>query len=165
MCLSAEERWFPELELVRHLSECGEREEALQKVDLVLSGMMGASGHQGAFADALTLRWEITKKEEDFWAAKNELENFTDSQNWQALAIILIDHGDFDEADRVLAGALNSGDTVAKLLIIDARLRANRIEDAREVLQGIASERSQFVFNVPTLLPTLMLRWHARTMN
>ena len=102
---------------------------------------MGASIHRGALANALSLRWQITKKEEDFRAAKNELERLTDSQDRQDLAIILINHGDFNEAERVLSDALSAADPVAQLLIIDARVRANRIDAARELLLNIASDR------------------------
>jgi len=138
---SKEEKWFAGLELVRHLSDSGEWDEALRKVDSVISESMGASSHRGVLAHALSLRWEITKEEEDFWAAKKELETFTDSEYQQHLAIILIDHGDLDEAERVLSDALNAADLVAQLLIIDARVRANRIDAARELLLKIAPDR------------------------
>ena len=55
--------------------------------------------------------------------------------------MILIDHGDYNEADRILSDALIAGDPVAQLLIIDARLRANQNDSARELLSIIAPDR------------------------
>lgn len=136
-----DERRFGELELVRHLSDCGEQVEALRKVDSVIAELMEMSSHRGLRADAMSLRWYVTKEEEDFQAAKNDLETLTDSEHSQHLAAILIDHGDYDEAERILSDALIAGDPVAQLLIVDARVRANRTDSARDLLLMIAPDR------------------------
>jgi hypothetical protein len=147
--------------LVRHLSDCGEREEALRKVDSVISESTAAGSRQGTRTDALSLRWQITKDEQDFRAAKSELETFTDSERRRHLAALLIDHGDFDEADRVLSDALIAGDPVAQLLTIDARVRANRADAARELLLSIAPDcvqpRLQYPYAVAYALVALAL--------
>jgi len=134
------ERWLAELEFVRHLSDCGEQDEALWKVDSVIAELTEKSGHGGLLADAMSLRWNITNEEKDFQAAKTELEKSTDSEHPQHLAVILIDHGDYDEAERILSDALTAGDPVAQLLIIDARIRANRIDFARDLLLMITPD-------------------------
>jgi hypothetical protein len=139
--LSEDERWLAVLKLVRHLSDCGEQVEALQKVSSVIGELKEMSNHHGLQADAMSLRWYITKEEQDFRVAKNELETFTDPEHRQHLAGILIDHGDYDEAERILSDGLTAGDPVAQLLIVDARLRANRIDSARELLLMITPDR------------------------
>lgn len=136
-----DERWLAELELARHLSDCGKQDEAVRKVDSVMAELMEASGHRGLRADAMSLRWYITKEEHDFQIAKNELQTLAGPEHQQRLAVILIDHGDYNEADRILSDALIAGDPVAQLLIIDARLRANQSDSARELLLIIAPDR------------------------
>lgn len=77
-----------------------------------------------------------------FRAAKNEMEKFVDTDRRQKrLASLLIDHGNFDEAERVLAKALDTADPVAQLLAIDARLRAGRVDAAHELLLSVGRER------------------------
>jgi hypothetical protein len=126
--------------LARHLSDCGRKAEAVRKVDSVMAELMEMSGHRGLRADAMSLRWYITNEGHDFQVAKNELGAFPGPEHQQHLAVILIDHGDFDEAERILSDALIAGDPVAQLLIIDARLRANHTDSARELLVIIAPD-------------------------
>jgi tetratricopeptide (TPR) repeat protein len=134
------ERWVAELKLVRHLSDCGKQDEARQKVDSVISELTEEKTHRGLLANAMSLRWNITNEEKDFQTAKTELEKSTDSESLQNLGIILIDHGDYDEAERFLSDALSAGDPVAQLMIVDARIRANRIASARNLLLTIVPE-------------------------
>jgi hypothetical protein len=136
-----DERWLAELELARHLSDCGRRAEALRKTDSVVAELTEMSSHRGLLAGAMSLRWYVTKDECDFLAAKNELEALPGPEHQQHLVVILIDHGDFDEAERILSDSLIAGDPVAQLLIIDARLRANRTDSARELLLLIPPDR------------------------
>jgi hypothetical protein len=87
------------------------------------------------------LRAEITQREEDFAAARKEMEAFADPVHEERLAIMLIEHGDFDEAERVLSNALRAGEPVAQLLAIDARLRAGRVDAAYEMLRTVDQGR------------------------
>jgi hypothetical protein len=134
------ERWLAELELAGHLADCGERDEALRRVDSVITELAKKSGYEDVRVDAVVLRWRITEDEQDFCAAKSELERTTTSEHPQQLAIILIDHGDYDEAERILSDALAAGEPAAQSLIVDARLRANRIDSARDLLLMIAPD-------------------------
>jgi hypothetical protein len=86
------------------------------------------------------LRGRITRNEEDFKAATDELQVFSDSEHQHMLATILIDHGNFDEAERIFSDAAGLGDPIAQLVILDARLRANQKEGAREMLLNINTE-------------------------
>lgn len=135
------ERWLAELEFARHLSEHGEQDEATRKIDSVIIELIETSSYAGLRADAMSLRWYITKKEQDFRAAKNELEKIMDPEKRQNFAAMLIDHADYEEAEQILADPLTAGDPVAQLLVVDARTRANRIDAARELLQIIAPDR------------------------
>lgn len=134
------ERWLAELELAGHLADCSKRDEALRRVDSVITEMAKKSGYEGLRADAMALRWHITKDEQDFCTAKSELEKTTNSEHPQHLAAILINHGDYDEAERILSDAVTAGDSEAQLLIVDARIGANRIDSARDLLLMIAPD-------------------------
>jgi thioredoxin-like negative regulator of GroEL len=138
--LTKEERWLAEIELARCLLASGKRDEALRILTSVKSESAGIN--PCALSDALSLQWEITGEEEDFRAAKSEVEKLVDSEQWQKrLAIILIDHGDLDEGERLLSKYLEARDPEAQLLAIDARLRAGRVYAAHELLRDIARER------------------------
>jgi hypothetical protein len=134
------ERFYAELELVQHLLSSDEIEEALKRVDSVIAASKSAIFNRGALANALALRWRITGNEEDFKAAKDELQVFSDSEHQHMLATILIDHGNFAEVEGILSAAAGLGDSIAQLVILDARLRADRKEEAREMLLNINTE-------------------------
>jgi hypothetical protein len=87
------------------------------------------------------LRWQITQTNDDFQIAKKQMETINGPKHRQQLALMLIDHGDFDEAESILSCYLEQGDPVAELLIVDARLRAGRIDAAHELLSGLTKER------------------------
>lgn len=131
------EELFAELRLVQHLLSGGQPDEAIRTLDLVIAKSAGKGSERGVFADALSLRWKITQNEEDFKIAKRELETFADSEHRRKLAVLLMDHGDFDEAEAVLSADLNAADPIAQLVIVDARLRAGRIDPARALLLSI----------------------------
>jgi hypothetical protein len=135
-----DERLLAEFELIRHLFDCGEQAEALKRIDKVIVELTKMDRYRDLRAEAISLRWYVTKEEEAFRAARVELESFTDQKNRQHLAAILIDHGDYDEAEEILSAALTAADPMAQFLIIDARVRANRLDSARELLLSIPPE-------------------------
>lgn len=134
------ERWVAEIQLAGHLADHGERDEAQRRVDSIITELTKKIGYEDLRTDAMVLRWYVTKDEQDFCAAKGELEKTTTSEHPQPLAVILIDHGDYDEAERILSNAMAAGEPVAQSLIVDARLRANRIDSARDLLLMIAPD-------------------------
>ena len=134
------ERLYAQLELVRHFLSSAELEEALKHVDSVIAVSKSSVFNRGALANALAYRWRITRNEEDFKAAQDELQVFSDSGHEHMLASILIEHGNFDEVERIFSDAATLGDPVAQLVTLDARLRANRKEGAREMLLNIDAE-------------------------
>ena len=104
------ERWLAELELSCHIADCNDRDEALRRVDSVITELAQKGSYKELRAEAMSLRWYITKDEQDFHAAKSELEKTTNSMHSQHLAAMLIDHGDYDEVELVLSDALTTGD-------------------------------------------------------
>jgi uncharacterized protein YchJ len=134
------ERWLAELELARHLSRLGRKDEALQRVDSVIDQLAGKKGNSDVRADALSLRWSITNEDQDFRAARSEIETLKDRRGPQHLAALLIDHGDYGKAEDILADLLRAGDPESQILIVDARTRTNQIDSARELLQQIVPE-------------------------
>ena len=88
-------------------------------------------------ADALALRWQVTQNDDDFHNARTALEALDPEQHWQTLASLLIDHGDYDDANSVLARPLESEDVVARLLTVDAHLRTGKTDLARELLLAL----------------------------
>ena len=93
-----------------------------------------------ARAFALELRWRLTGKASDFRAAKEELATIEGSGPRRRLLLMLVDHGDLQEADELLAGELSNGDVITQLLAIEIRLRTNRIEEAEELLRGVPED-------------------------
>lgn len=126
------------LELARHLLSSEDRESALREIDSLIADP--GAGSQSTVAEALALRWRITGDREDFRAARTELEKLGSEEHWQTLASLLIDQGDYDDAIAALTKALQSGDVVAHLLAIDARLRMGQTDSARELLLAVAEE-------------------------
>lgn len=57
------------------------------------------------------------------------------------LLMMLVDHGDLQEADELLAEELNGEDVVTRLLAIEIRLRTNRVEEAQELLRSVPADR------------------------
>ena len=92
---------------------------------------------------------EITRTEEDYLAVKKQMEVSATPDHRSALAGLMIDHGDFEEAENVLSHDLEEENPVAQLLMVDARLRANRLVDAGELLRSITAERITFPLDYP----------------
>jgi tetratricopeptide (TPR) repeat protein len=128
--LTKEEKRVAELELARHLFKSGNQAEALRAADSVISESLNSDG--GRDPEGLFLRWELTGNEHDFRAARKEVEVLADAEH--RLAGMLIDHGDYDEAERVLSDCLAASEPSAQLLAIDARMHAGRTDAARELL-------------------------------
>ena len=135
------ERSFYELQLADHYRRSGRRSDALSIVDGVIRRCEGSQDL--ALAKAFESRWRLTDDASDFRAAKRTLESLSDLESKRDLAVMLIDHGDLEEAEQQLADSLRSGDQVARLLTVDIRLRQNRAEEARDVLNELPRHEVQ----------------------
>lgn len=134
------EKFFAELAAIEHLVACGDRVRALQKIDLIIGESAGLTLFREQLADALILRWKITQDEDDFQTAKNQLELFTDPVYQQELAIMLLDHGDFDHVQNVLSESLAAGDPLAQLVMLDGYLRGGQNDAAHQMLLRIPAD-------------------------
>jgi tetratricopeptide (TPR) repeat protein len=137
-CVS--EKISAKLALAKHLIGSGNRESALREVDSAIADASTDKEARSAFAEALCFRWNITKDDEDFRAARKALEELGRQEQWQPLASLLIDHGDYDDANTILKKALDDGDIVAHLLAVDVRLRMKQPDSARELLLTLAED-------------------------
>jgi len=135
------ERLSARLELARYLIDSGDGASALRELDLAIAEASANTHNRSMIADALSLRWRVTENDEDFHTARSALEALDPEQHWQTLASLLIDHGDYDDANVVLAKALAAGDVVARLLAVDARLRMGQTDSARELLLALPADR------------------------
>ena len=135
------EQCFMELQLANHHYHHEDNTSALAIVNAVIERIRVNSELAMALADAFELRWRLTDSVDDFQAAKQELESFENSKATRQLAAMLIDHGDLEEADQLLAKERRDGDVVAHLLTIDVRLRMNRADAARELLRKIPEDQ------------------------
>ena len=155
--LTKEYRWLAELELSRCLVGCGLRDEekesryteALKVVDGLISDLRKDDAPSELLGDALCLRWEITRTEDDYLAAKKQMEASAGPDHRSRLAGLMIDHGDFDDAENVLSNDLAENDPVAQLLMVDARLRANRLDASRDLFRNVIAERIGFPLEYP----------------
>jgi tetratricopeptide (TPR) repeat protein len=139
--LAEEEKWFAQLELASHLLACDQRADALSNVDSVIRECRDKNHGEGPLAAALCLRAQITDDNKDVATAREATEVFADLEHEILIGMMLIEHGDFDEAERVLSKALKAKEPVAQLLAIDARLRSGRIDAAHELLLTIELEK------------------------
>jgi hypothetical protein len=131
------ERLFAKLELAKYSIGSGDGTSALCELDSAIAEASPNTNNRSMVADALALRWQVTQNDDDFHNARTALEALDPEQHWQTLASLLIDHGDYDDANAVLAKPLESGDVVARLLTVDTRLRTGETDLARELLLAL----------------------------
>jgi hypothetical protein len=83
------------------------------------------SGPEWGFprGDALTSRWHISMVAAD--------------ADPHRLAAMMIDHGDYGEAEHLLSECLNDSETTVQLLAVDTRTRAGKLDAAYELLLAI----------------------------
>ena len=134
------DRSFIELDLASVYRRQGEDARALELANAIAKRAHGQTDLVMVRAAALELRWRLTGSTSDYQTARRDLEAIDDSRARYRLLMMLIDHGDLDEADGILADELATGDVVAVLLAIDIRLKTNRIQEAEELLRGIAAD-------------------------
>ena len=132
---------FIELDLADECRRHGNEARALELITGVLDRTHGNTDLLDARAPALEMRWRLTDEAADFRAAKEELSTIEGAGPKRRLLMILVDHGELQEADRLLAGELSEGDVVTQLLGIEIRLRTNRVEEAKELLRSVPADR------------------------
>ena len=134
-------RCLIELDLADEYRRHNDEASALELVTDVLGRTRGDADLVVARALALELRWRLTNRTSDFLAAKEELATIEGPGPRRRRLIMLIDHGDLQEANEFLTGELGKGDVVTQLLGIEIRLRTNRMKEAEELLRGVPADR------------------------
>ena len=134
------DRCFIELNLANAYRRRGDDASALEVANNIVERTRKQADLTMVRAAAFELRWRLTGDVVDFQAAKRDLEGIEDSRARFRLLMMLIDHGDLDDADRVLEKEQAAGDVAAVLLAIDIRLKTNRIQEAEELLRGIPAD-------------------------
>ena len=132
---------FIELDLADEYRRHENQGRALKLIKGVLDRTGGDTDLLDARAPALEMQWRLSDEEADFRTAKHELATMEGSGPKRRLLMMLVDHGDLQEADELLAGELSGEDVVTHLLAIEIRLRTNRVEDAKELLQRVPADR------------------------
>jgi hypothetical protein len=151
------ERWAAQLALANCLLDRSAKEEALSLADAIIDEVGASDGSAGALAEARLLRWRITQAQCDFSATMTALDQDPECGR---LAAILIDQGKYDEAELCLASLVSDGNVTAKLLIVDARLRSGKLDEARGLFKSIdtpTSEQLQHPYGVAAALVALSL--------
>lgn len=131
-----EERWSARFVLTRDLLGRGERDRALQLVDSTINELRNGSSGIAWHAEAMLLRWQITKNTTDLQRLI-ELINRRSRSSCNHYASILIDEGKYSEAEDLLRDHVDSVDPVPRLLLADARIRAGNPDSARELFNTI----------------------------
>jgi hypothetical protein len=134
------DRWLASMEVARLRHELAEDVMALAELDKLVAALPDDAEHKTLRADAALLRFTISSKEDDFHTARDLLTGGDRPDPRHRLPSLLIDHGDYDEAEAMLKEASTKGDLVAQLLTIDALLRTGRSSAAREVLLSIPAD-------------------------
>jgi hypothetical protein len=135
---SEEERHSVSLEFAEFLSRNGETEKSLELIGAVLRST-SSTGPKLRSA-ALILRWNVTKREADFEPALAEMEKASNAEHRIQNGIYLIDNAKYEDAERLLAPLICSGDVTAKLIVADGRLRIGERAAARSIFDSIAIE-------------------------
>ena len=127
--------WLAEMML-----SLGKREKALPIIDSIISEF-GPDSSNRAFIDGLILRWRITKTNADFQLARDAVKGAGESRPRHHFGGVLIDEGKYAEAEDILAADIETGDTVAQMLLTDARIRSGNADSARQLF--LRTQRDQ----------------------
>jgi hypothetical protein len=119
----------------------GEGDAALVAVESAMADTESAGDNRDVLAEVLLARWEITNNDEDFHRARTSLEALPPEDVWQELAGLLIDHGDYDDAETLLLPAIARRDVTARLMTVDVRLRLGNTSAARDALSTIEATK------------------------
>ena len=130
-----------ELDLANECRRSDKTEEAVEVVDGVIARTQGKEELAVARTAALDLRWRISGSDSDFHNARRELEGRQGVHVDRRLLGMLVDHGDFEDAQELLSDRVTKGDVVAQMLRIEILLGTNRTEEAVELLRELPTDR------------------------
>jgi hypothetical protein len=137
---SDEEKHLARLELASYYLAHGKSGQALPVVHAIMDETASEKASDER-SRATVLKWAITEDETDFPPALAEMKAQTEESDRIRNGIFLIDRGKYGEAEEILGEVAAGGDIKASLLLVDARLRSQRSDDARAMFVSIARER------------------------
>jgi hypothetical protein len=137
---SDEEKNLARLELASYYMVNGKSRQALSLVQVIMDETSSGKASDER-SSATVLNWAITKDDNEFPLAFAEMKGQTEDSDRIRNGIFLIDRGKYGEADEILGELAAGGDIKAILLLVDARLRSERSDAAREVFASIAREQ------------------------
>jgi hypothetical protein len=136
---SDEEKNLARLNLALHLSLNSETVEAESLVRSTIKDTEGDDTSTDRSA-ALILLWKITGAEDSFDIALLEMEKDDFTPHRYRNASYLVEGGKYVEAELLLAKLVGDGDLEAKLLVIEARMRAGASSSARDLFTTVDSD-------------------------
>jgi uncharacterized protein YchJ len=136
-----EERWLAQLAQARRLVKVGKPTDALPITESVILESRESRENKTTTLEAEVIRWRITKKQSDLVSAMAGMKQIQDARRRQQFAGIVIDEGLYAEAEQLLNEDLAANDPIAKLLIVDARIRAGNRDSARDLFLTVVAER------------------------
>ena len=136
---SREEKIAIKLDLVRSLLRNDEKDVAVPILDSLIAELDSASEDPHTIAEIYFCRWTIARDEGDWKVAINNITPLAGEETH--LAIMLIEHGDLEEAEHVLRRSTGEQNPTTQFLMIDIRLQTGQIHEARELLLKIDENR------------------------
>jgi hypothetical protein len=137
---SDEEKHLARLELASFYVANGKSRQALPLVQAILEETSSGKASDER-SRATVLKWVITEDENEFSLAMAEMKAQASESDQIRNGVFLIDHGKYGEVEDILGELAANGDIKANLLLVDARLRPQRSDAAREMFISIAREQ------------------------
>jgi hypothetical protein len=145
---SDEEKNLARLEMASYYLVNGKSGQALSLVQAIVDETSSGNASD-ELSRATVLKWAITEDDNEFPLALAEMKRQTDDSERIRNGVFLIDRGKYGEAEEILSELVESGNIKAILLLVDARLRSGRSDEAREMFLSIARERLSKALKYP----------------
>jgi tetratricopeptide (TPR) repeat protein len=139
--LDDDERHMARLRLAGYLSEQGSRQRALDLIAVVLK----EADKPGTIRRATTLRWQVSRSEDDFQSLFDLMKAEEDEDSRLAGASYLFDHGKPEAALDLLKSLLDRNNPVAGLSAAEGDIRHGDCVAAAERLSSIKLDDSSSV--------------------
>jgi hypothetical protein len=146
-----EEESVAKTHLAELLMNSGDMKEALSLVDSIIVESGRSTDPEKVPPELWLLRWKITRNAEDLDSFMKSVGPLA-SLFRQRYATMLIDESLHSEAEQLLANDAEKGSAIAKLMIVDSRIRAGKEQSARELFLELDGkdipEREEYTYAV-----------------
>jgi len=137
---SNEEKHLARLELASFYLANGKSAQALSLVQAIVDETASEKASDER-SSAMVLKWVIIGVDAEFPPAFEAMKGQNEDNDRIRNGVFLIDRGRYVEAEEILGELAANGDINAILLLVDARLRSQRSDAAREMFVSIVRER------------------------